>query len=116
MKFKVDENLPVAVVEILERGGHDAATVMEQGLSGSSDRRLASIARDEKRAIVTLDLDFGDIRNYPLTEYAGIIVLRLLHQDKPHVLAVIQRLLPLLKTESLSGHLWLIDEDKVRVR
>lgn len=116
MRFKVDENLPVEIVEILGRGGHDAVTVMEQGLSGSSDRSLASICQDEGRAIVTLDLDFGDIRNYPPTEYPGIIVLRLLRQDKPHVLAVIQRLLPLFKTEPLAGYLWLVDEDRVRVR
>lgn len=116
MNFKVDENLPVEVAEILRNRGHDAVTVMEQGLSSSSDRNLASICQNEARAMVTLDLDFGDIRSYPPAEYSGIVVLRLVRQDKLHVLAVVQRLLPLLKTEPLAGYLWLVDEDRVRVR
>lgn len=74
MNFKVDENLPVEVTEILRNRGHGAVTVMEHGLWSSSDRNLASICQHEARAMmVTLDLDFGDIRSYPLAEYRGII-------------------------------------------
>ena len=32
MRFKVDENLPVEVAEMLRQAGHDAATVLEQHL------------------------------------------------------------------------------------
>lgn len=116
MKFKVDENLPIDVTDVLAGAGYDAVTVMQQGLSGSSDYNLAVICQDEGRVMLTLDMDFGDIRSYPPDEYVGIIVLRLLRQDKPHVLAVVKRLMPLMKTEPLTGHLWMVDEDKVRVR
>lgn len=116
MKFKVDENLPVEMTELLERVGYDATTVMEQGLSGSSDRNLASICLGEGRVMVTLDLDFADIRSYPPDEYAGIIVFRLLKQNKAHVLEVARRWLPLVKTERLTGRLWIVDEDRVRIR
>lgn len=116
MRFKVDENLPVEITDLLRQAGHDAATVMEQALSGSADRTLASICQHEGRAVLTLDLDFGDIRNYPPDKFAGIIVLRLLRQDKPHVLEVVRHLLPLLVAEPLAGHLWIVDEAKVRIR
>jgi hypothetical protein len=33
---------------------------------------------------VTLDLDFANIRAYPPGKHAGIVVLRLKHQDKIH--------------------------------
>lgn len=86
MRFKVDENLPVEVAEMLRQAGHDAATVLEQHLGGSDDAQLAALCQLESRILVTLDMDFSDIRSYPPTEYPGLVVLRLRQQDKPHVL------------------------------
>jgi len=34
MKFKVDENLPVEVADLLRQAGYDATTVVEQHLGG----------------------------------------------------------------------------------
>jgi predicted nuclease of predicted toxin-antitoxin system len=116
MRFKIDENLPIEVAILLRQAGHDAMTVAEQGLSGSSDSTLAALCQDEERAMLTLDLDFADIRTYPPAEYAGIVVLRLLRNDAPHIQAVVGRMLPLMKTEPLPGHLWIVDEQKVRIR
>ena len=40
MRFKVDENLPVEVAELLSSAGHDALTVFDQSLGGEHDRRI----------------------------------------------------------------------------
>ena len=61
MKFKIDENLPIEVVKLLEDNGHDAGSVFEQNLSGTSDTRIAEVCQKEKRALITLDSDFSDI-------------------------------------------------------
>lgn len=37
-------------------------------------------------------------------------------QDKPHVLAAVTRVLPLLGSEPLVRRLWLVGEDAVRIR
>lgn len=37
MKFKIDENLPVEVAELLRQAEHDAVTVLEQHLGGKAD-------------------------------------------------------------------------------
>ena len=63
--------------------------------------------------VVTLDLDFADIRAYPPADHAGIIVFRLTLLDKFHVLSVLQRLLPVLEHEPLAGKLWIVDETSV---
>ena len=65
MKFKIDENLPVEVADLLRRSDHDAATVLEEELGGSADFDIALICRQESRALITLDADFADIRTYP---------------------------------------------------
>jgi hypothetical protein len=54
MKFKVDENLPIEVVRMLEDNGHDALTVLDQNLGGALDSRIAQVCKEEKRALITL--------------------------------------------------------------
>jgi predicted nuclease of predicted toxin-antitoxin system len=116
MRFKVDENLPVEIAACLEAAGYDAKTVHNQQLVGESDASLAEVCRREGRAILTLDLDFADIRSYPPEQYAGLIVLRARHQEKPRLLALFDRVIPLLKREHLVGSLWIVEEGGIRVR
>jgi predicted nuclease of predicted toxin-antitoxin system len=116
VRFKVDENLPAEVAEALRQSGHDAITVLEQHRSGSADAHLAALCQQEGRALVTLDMDFADIRAYPPADYPGLIVLRLGRQDKPHVLAVLVRLMQVLRAELLDGTLWIVEENRIRIR
>lgn len=115
MRFKIDENLPEALVAVLAEKGHDACTAREQTLNGHPDLDLAAACKAEQRAIVTLDLDFSDITAFPPEEYAGIVVLRVRNQSKPHVVSIFRALLPLFDTEPLKGHLWIVEENRVRV-
>lgn len=66
LSFKVDENLPEDVAVALREAGHDATTVSGQGLPGAEDARLAEVVRREGRILITLDIDFADIRTYPV--------------------------------------------------
>ena len=116
LRFKVDENLPAEAAELLVGAGHDAVTVGDQGLAGQPDGDIATVCQGEQRAVVTLDLHFADIRTYPPGDHAGIIVLRLARLDKPRVLSVIKRLLPVLEREPVAGKLWIVEEASVRVR
>ena len=116
MKFKIDENLPLETATVLHRAGHDALTVSDQNLGGSSDADLARTCRRERRALVTLDTGFGDIRAYPPDQYSGLVVLRLRRQDKQHVLRVVSLLVSKLDSEPLEQHLWVVDEENIRIR
>jgi len=55
------------------------------------------------------------LRTQP-AQFPGLIVLRLQQQDKPHILAVIRRLIPLLSSEPLEHLLWVVEETRIRVR
>lgn len=116
MRFKVDENLPLEIAELLVQAGHDAKTVNDQRLQGSRDPALLDVCRSEQRALITLDLDFSDIRTYPPQDNAGIIVLRVSNQSKPHLMQVVRHITPLLVREPLKYHLWIVEENKVRIR
>lgn len=116
MPFKIDENLPIDVAQILVQAGYDAVTIHDQKRVGDPDPRVAVVCQAEKRAIVTLDLDFADIRTYPPHEFSGIIVLRPKTQAKAAVLSLVSRLVPLLASETLIGRLWILDENNLRIR
>jgi predicted nuclease of predicted toxin-antitoxin system len=116
MLFKVDENLHADAAQTLRQYGHDALTVFDQGLRGYGDSEVARVCQREYRAIITLDLDFSDVRAYPPANYSGIVVLRLADQSRAAVLRVMQRIIPLLDQELLAGRLWIVDEHRVRIR
>lgn len=108
MKFKVDENLPAEVVDSLRGVGHDVLTVFDQHLNGEPDPVLASVVTAEGRCLVTMDLDFADIRAYLPTMTSGIIVLRPRIQSIPRVVALMPLVTELLKQESPHHRLWVV--------
>jgi predicted nuclease of predicted toxin-antitoxin system len=116
MKFKTDENMPVEAAEDLRQAGYDAVTVSEQQLAGQPDFRVADISKAEGRALLTLDLDFSDIRVYPPRDYAGIIVLRPSLQTITNIRRLVRQAVALIPTEPLAGHLWIVDEGQIRIR
>lgn len=116
MRFKTDENLPFEIADLLRQHGHDAVTVGEQGLAGVADPAVAAVCQVEKRALLTLDLDFSDIRRYPPEKHAGIIVLRPVVQMVPTLLRLVGQVIALLGQEPLEGCLWTVDDHRVRIR
>lgn len=116
MKFKTDENLPVEVADELRRNGRDAITVVEQRLAGRPDARVAEVCKAEGRALITLDLNFSDIRRYPPNEYAGIIVLRPTVQSIKNIGILIRKVIDTLPTNPLFGRLWIVDDAQIRIR
>jgi predicted nuclease of predicted toxin-antitoxin system len=65
MRFLVDEDLPRSLNDLIRSFGHESVDVRTTGLRGARDHLIASYAREEGRCLVTGDLDFADIRNYP---------------------------------------------------
>ena len=116
MKFKIDENLPVEFAQILTSEGHDAVTVVVQGLQGKDDTSLIDKCLQEERALVTLDLDFSDIRTYPPQNFPGFVVLRASRQDRDHLIQLLRQIVPLMGREPLERHLWIVEETRVRIR
>ena len=115
MRIKFDEILPPESVLVLRASGHDADSVLDEGLQGATDATLASTCAKESRALLTLDSDFADIRTYPPAEFNGLIVMRLHRMDKAYVLAVLRRLLPVLEAQSPSRQLWIVQDGTIRV-
>ena len=109
MKFKIDENLPAEYAALLRDATFEADTVGEEAMSGAE-------CQGEGRILITLDLDFSNIQAYPPGGHAGIIVIRSKTQTKPVLLALLQRLIPVLAQRSPERELWIVEHDRVRFR
>jgi predicted nuclease of predicted toxin-antitoxin system len=116
LRFKIDENLTIEVAEMLRSAGHDAMTVVEQQMKGWMDPGVAQVRQAEGRVLISLDTDFVDVRTYPPQEYPGILVLRLKRQDKLGIMKAFARALRIFPLEPIVGRLWIVEEERVRIR
>jgi predicted nuclease of predicted toxin-antitoxin system len=116
VKFKLDENLSPSLAALFAAAAHDAHSVVQQALGGQPDERVIDVCVREKRALVTLGLDFANILAYPPGRFCGIIVLRLPNQAHATVEAAIGRVLQLLLQEPVPGMLWIVEENRIRIR
>jgi predicted nuclease of predicted toxin-antitoxin system len=118
MRFLIDANLPRASIAVLQRCGHQVEFARDIGLAAAPDEHVAVRAQQSGAALITRDLDFADIRQYPPDQYHGLVVLRL--PDS----AVAQEIVQVLERfvvepgliDQLAGRLAIVEMDRVRFR
>lgn len=115
-RFKVDENLPREAQALLLNACHDAETVHEERLAGHPDATVFDVCQNEDRVLITLDLDFSDIRQYPPASHRGIWVLRPETQSIENTLSVLKGALALVGDEPTTNRLWIVEPGRVRIR
>jgi predicted nuclease of predicted toxin-antitoxin system len=116
VRFKLDENMPADAASRLREAGHDAISVVDEGLSGADDPPVLAAATAERRILMTFDLDFADVRHYPPGTHAGIVVFRLEDQRWQTLQGPLDRLLRGGRLETLDQGLAVVDETRVRFR
>ena len=76
MKFLLDANIPYSAKEIFS-SEYVVFHVKDIGLEQSTDDEIINWAAKNQAVLITRDLDFANILNYPPKRYYGIVVLRL---------------------------------------
>ncbi len=115
MKLKLDENIDLRVVTLLQLAGHDVATVPGQGLSSASDLEVIDVCRCEGRCLVTCDRGFGNRLKYNPFNYAGIVLIRL--PSRPSFKfwqEAIKTLIQGLDAAEVTGKLWIIHGESIK--
>ncbi len=116
VRFKLDENLPRDAEVLLRGAGHDVQTVLEERLGGRADPKVLDACLTESRVLITLDLDFSDIRLYPPASHKGIWVLRPHTQSIDSMLTLLKGALGVLGTEQTESRLWVVEPGQIRIR
>ncbi|MFO0916659.1 MAG: DUF5615 family PIN-like protein [Pirellulales bacterium] len=116
MKLLIDVNLSPRWCGILQAAGWDSVHWSQVGAVTASDHELMQWAFDERRVVLTHDLDYGAM--LAATKATGPSVVQVRTQDvRPASLA--PTLIPVLQefeTELLAGALLVVDEAKSRIR
>lgn len=115
IRIKVDEDLPAEVADVLRAAGHDASSVVEQGLTGKADDHLWLHVQRESRILFTADKGFADVRQHPPGTHRGIVLFRLPRESRAGYLRLITVLLEAFHLEDAMGAIVVVSPDVVRV-
>ncbi|MGA8014438.1 MAG: DUF5615 family PIN-like protein [Candidatus Dormiibacterota bacterium] len=116
MRVKLDENLGRGFEALLASNGHDVESVSAEGLAGSDDDTVAEAARRERRMLVSLDVEFGDITRFPPGSHPGIVVLRLPESRPSLIRAALSGLIARHHLDDLAGCTVIAQLGAVRIR
>jgi len=115
-RFKVDENLPDEIAELLRSRGHDAVTVVDQGWCGLPDDELWRRVQHEVRWLVTADKEFGDIRRYRPGTHAGVLLLRSRQEGLDDYIGLATEAVRRLDFDDASGGVVVVTDRGARIR
>jgi predicted nuclease of predicted toxin-antitoxin system len=115
VKLKLDENLADGHRTRLELAGHDVRTVVQQGMGGAGDSDLFETCKKERRALVTLDLDFSNVLAFPPGDTAGVVVLRGRDALLRTIEVLIDNLSQALEHDDPTGKLWIVEPGRLRI-
>jgi predicted nuclease of predicted toxin-antitoxin system len=116
VRFLTDENLPREIVQLLRQLDHDALDVRESGMAGATDRQVSARAQSEARILVTMDLDFANIVQYPPGDFAGILVLRVPHPTRLYAVNTLRNFLSAVDEKDIGRALVIVEPGAYRIR
>lgn len=116
-RFVIDEDLPRSLARHLRSLGVEADDVRDIGLRGAPDGRVFAAAIGRGAALITGDLGFSNILQFPLGTHAGILVVRLPNEMPTTTLNdLVARALRLLSEDDIFGNLVILEQDRLRLR
>jgi predicted nuclease of predicted toxin-antitoxin system len=114
MRFLVDQNVPLAVVDGLQEDEHDV-TWAQTAYPGADDEVLLNTAQEEDRILLTFDTDFGTLafhRDLPAS--SGIVLFRLTLVSPSAVAKTVRE--TIRSREDWQGHFSVVDDTQIRMR
>jgi predicted nuclease of predicted toxin-antitoxin system len=116
VKFKLDENLPVELAEVIVSAGHDADTVFSEGLTGAADQAVVDAASHTERILLTLDKGIANILQYPVRTHAGIVLFRPASTGRGAVQAFVKERMHEILQMNLGGRITVVGPRGIRFR
>lgn len=113
-RLLLDENIGQSVAQSLINNGYDAVSVVEIGF-GMPDTDILKLALQEKRVLITLDKDFGQMIYQSHAEHSGMVLLRLQNESSQNIKMILLNFLNSYDNKMVDKFI-VVTEDKIRVR
>jgi len=91
MKYIIDVGVSKKVEKWLEETGYDVKNVRDLD-PAMSDETIIRLAIDEKRILITMDKDFGELVYKSGMDHHGVLLLRLESANSTEKLNVVQKI------------------------
>ena len=116
IRLLADMNISPKTVEALQRQGWDVIRVSHVMSSEAPDDRILSLAREERRVVITQDLDFSALLALGGYQEPSLVTSRLIVSDPETVTRRLLDVLPGLEDVLQKGSAVTVDDFRVRVR
>ena len=111
-KILCDENIPIKVVELLNKEGFD----VNKAPFGFTDKQISKLAKSESRIILTFDKHFINRLLFPPEEYLGIIFLDMHPPVIDNVFSALSNLFKKVKPLEFKGNLFILSRLGFRIK
>lgn len=116
MRLLIDMGLSPRVAEVLREAGHDVVHVRDRDGQTTPDVEILKTAQDERRVIVTFDLDFARLVALQRLVQPSVILFRLEGFRTPLLSEMLLDLASRYEAELTTGCLVVVDQRGERLR
>jgi len=114
LKLLVDVGVGKIVETLLRADGHDVLAIRDID-ARLSDLEILKLAVKERRLILTMDKDFGELVHWSKEDHAGVLLLRLEEATGDEKVAVIRRVFQVYGQKVL-GNFSVFRQGRLRIR
>lgn len=112
----LDHCVPRRYYRLLEAWGHQPTLLTQHLRADADDDDVLQKAAELGAALLTVDLHFADVLQYPPENYRGIIVMRYSVREEEEVTATLRQLLTDFGVAERQGRLFVVQPNRYRVR
>ncbi|MBI2826723.1 MAG: DUF5615 family PIN-like protein [Planctomycetia bacterium] len=116
MQFLADMGVSTRVTQWLRSQNHDVVHLRDRGLQRLPNGEIFRRATQERRVVLTFDLDFGEIVAASHGSTVSVVLFRLRNTRSESVIARLETVLPQARADLLPGAIVVVDESRHRVR
>lgn len=116
MTILLDSSTPRRYLHLLSEWGYLAELSSAHIAKDAPDSEVLALAARFNAVLLTVDLDFSNIMDYPPSQHGGIIVLRYQPEDEPALDATLRSALADLYRDGLDKTLVVVSPGRYRVR
>ena len=115
IKFLLDENIPYALINFLEKKDFAVEHLKKLQMSGIKNGEVYKIAEKRKMWIITRDADFQNYYRFSSYDVGGVIVIKLTLTKTNYLLKAMERFLAKYQDKLLEKHLIIVEDEIIRI-
>ncbi len=116
MKLLLDQGLPLSAAALLRNAGIDTIHVGEIGMSEAEDAEIIQRAREEERAVATLDADFHTLLALDEAIFPSVIRIRIERLRSQALTDLLMIVIAECEEELDQGSAITVEPSRIRIR